>query len=766
MFCQDILFSKAIRGSYWVWRPFTMRGAGLLCLLCVCCASPAALSGAGGAGPGLGAGARLRARTATGRTPPLPEGRCVVYGMTMFEGAMWSPEPCTVCQCQGDMVKCKPSACDPGPAVGKVQVVKKTSVHQGVGGGGRRSSSKTSTSRGQEVKETSEHQGEGGGARRSSSKTSTSRGGQEVKETSEHQGEGGGARRSSSKTSTSRGQEVRTKGQTRPAGGPEQRPAGGPPSPEQRPAGGPEQRPAGGPPSPEQRPAGGPPSPEQRPAGGPEQRPAGGPEQRPAGGPPSPAAVPPAVKTPVAPRSRRPHNSSDEEDRDSSDEDEDAEDEDVVGPPHPPPAKAKVNPPTPSPSVLRTAPPRPPARGAGGRPVVAFPQKPPFMASLPWGCLLADTLVACGSTGLSRMPLISDRGVRTLYLADNKISRIPAKALAGLPNLEWLDLSKNKLDDASFAPLLFQNLTRLRRLILDGNNLTRVPASLPPSLLELKINDNQLSGLTPRSFKGLSKLLTLELEDNHFHDGNVSPLTFRPLRKLAYLRLDDNRFRGVPSGLPVSLQELHLSDNKIEVVQAGILNKTVNLRALDLSHNRIREDRIAPHALIHLLKLESLDLSHNWLVHVPSFLPPGVRQLVLHHNLIQRIPAFVFGHLAPGLDSLHLSHNRLQDGGLAPASFRGLSSSLAELLLDHNLLHSVPRGLLQLRNLQHLRLNHNLISDVPLGALCDPGAREDSPLLSVHLENNLIQRHLVPPSSFSCIRSYHSVLLRPQRDEE
>jgi hypothetical protein len=45
-----------------------MRGAGLLCLLCVCAASPAAL------GPGLGAGARLSARTATGRAPPLPEG--------------------------------------------------------------------------------------------------------------------------------------------------------------------------------------------------------------------------------------------------------------------------------------------------------------------------------------------------------------------------------------------------------------------------------------------------------------------------------------------------------------------------------------------------------------------------------------------------------------------------------------------------------------------------------------------------------------------
>lgn len=49
------------------------------------------------------------------------------------------------------------------------------------------------------------------------------------------------------------------------------------------------------------------------------------------------------------------------------------------------------------------------------------------------------------------------------------------------------------------------------------------------------------------------------------------------------------------------LQELHLSDNKIEVVHSGLLNKTTNLRVLDLSQNRIREDRIHPRAWIHLL---------------------------------------------------------------------------------------------------------------------------------------------------------------------
>ncbi|XP_026783781.3 extracellular matrix protein 2 isoform X2 [Pangasianodon hypophthalmus] len=405
-------------------------------------------------------------------------------------------------------------------------------------------------------------------------------------------------------------------------------------------------------------------------------------------------------------------------------------------------------------------------RGGGanvvGRPVI---RPSTYMASLPAGCLLSDALIACGSTGLTSLPLIKDAGIRTLYLADNKISKIPMRALHGLPNLQWLDLSKNKLDDTSLGLDVFRNLTKLRRLNLDGNNLTKIPP-LPPSLLELKINDNKLSGLTPHSFKGLSQLLTLELEDNHFHDGNVSPLAFRHLKKLIYLRLDDNDFRAIPSGLPASLKELHLSDNRIEVVHAGLLNKTVNLRILNLSHNKIREDRIAPRAWIHLRKLETLDLSHNKLVHVPSFLPVGLVQLTLHHNQIERIPGYVFAHMQPGLVSIHLSYNRLREDGINEVSFLGLQHSLNELLLDHNQLREIPRGIVQLRALHVLRLNHNYISSVPVNALCDITARDDSPLLSVHLQNNLIDRRLVPPTALTCIKEYSSVILHPQRHEQ
>ena len=51
-----------------------------------------------------------------------------------------------------------------------------------------------------------------------------------------------------------------------------------------------------------------------------------------------------------------------------------------------------------------------------------------------------------------------------------------------------------------------QNLTRLKRLNLDGNSLAAVPA-LPASLQELKLNDNVLQGLQHSSFRGAGRPL-------------------------------------------------------------------------------------------------------------------------------------------------------------------------------------------------------------------------------------------------------------------
>lgn len=107
--------------------------------------------------------------------------------------------------------------------------------------------------------------------------------------------------------------------------------------------------------------------------------------------------------------------------------------------------------------------------------------------------------------------------------------------------------------------------------------------------------------------------------------------------------------------------------------------------------------------------LEVLDLSHNKLRRIPSSLPAPLRHLSVHHNQIESILGLVFSHLRPGLVYLHLAHNKLDEGGLEIAAFQGLEDTLAQLLLDHNRLRSVPSALPRLQALRLLRLDHNLI---------------------------------------------------------
>eukprot|EP00074_Homo_sapiens_P104977 XP_016885509.1 extracellular matrix protein 2 isoform X2 [Homo sapiens] len=149
------------------------------------------------------------------------------------------------------------------------------------------------------------------------------------------------------------------------------------------------------------------------------------------------------------------------------------------------------------------------------------------MPSLPASCLLAQAVIACGNVKMKHVPALTHPGLTTLYLAENEIAKIPAHTFLGLPNLEWLDLSKNKLDPRGLHPHAFKNLMRLKRLNLVGNSLTTVPA-LPASLQELKLNDNLLQGLQGSSFRGLSQLLTLEVEGNQLRDRDISPWPSSP----------------------------------------------------------------------------------------------------------------------------------------------------------------------------------------------------------------------------------------------
>ncbi|KFV88067.1 Extracellular matrix protein 2 [Struthio camelus australis] len=399
---------------------------------------------------------------------------------------------------------------------------------------------------------------------------------------------------------------------------------------------------------------------------------------------------------------------------------------------------------------------------------------PPIETSLPSGCSMLDSTVSCINAKLTQIPPIADPDLTSLDLTGNIITTISDEAFNGIPNLEWIDLSKNNITSPGIGPQAFKILKKLKRLYLDGNMLVHIPSELPSTLEEIKINDNHLHAIDEDTLQDLKNLVTLELEGNQLSEANVSPLAFYPLKSLSYLRLGRNKFRIIPQGLPTSIEELYLENNQIEEVSEICFNHTRNINVIVLKHNKLEENRIAPLAWINQENLESIDLSYNKLYHVPSYLPKSLLHLILIGNQIERIPGYVFGHMKPGLEYLYLSFNKLNDDGIDPVSFFGAYHSLRELFLDHNELKSVPFGIEEMKKLRFLRLNNNKIRTVPPERICRTHASDDndnseeeedgdSRLEHVHLENNYINTRQLSPHAFSCIRSYCSVVLKPQK---
>ncbi|XP_038127947.1 extracellular matrix protein 2 isoform X3 [Cyprinodon tularosa] len=382
---------------------------------------------------------------------------------------------------------------------------------------------------------------------------------------------------------------------------------------------------------------------------------------------------------------------------------------------------------------------------------------------LPAGCDISDVTMTCENANLNRFPPLSIPELKSLSLEGNNISSIPAEAFNGIPNLEWINLKKNKLTSAGINPKAFTGLKMLRRLYLDENLLDVVPPDLPPTLQELKINDNQLRGIDENVFRDLKNLVILELEGNLLSEGNVRPRAFAPLTQLFYLRLGRNYFRTIPQGLPKSLLELHLESNLIEEISETVLNQTTNLNLISLRHNKLDETRIAPMAWFNHRNLESIDLSHNDLYLVPSYLPKSLVHLVLVGNNIERIPGYIFAHMDPGLEYLYLSFNKLDGEGIEPESFFGAYHSMTEMCLDHNQLIHIPLGISEMTNLHFLRLDSNRIRSIPEGSICDLDNHEETNLVALRMDNNYIDPNKVSPAAFSCLRSASSAVLKPQK---
>ncbi|XP_057483805.1 cuscuta receptor 1-like [Actinidia eriantha] len=257
--------------------------------------------------------------------------------------------------------------------------------------------------------------------------------------------------------------------------------------------------------------------------------------------------------------------------------------------------------------------------------------------------------------------------LRTLFLNENYLAgwveNEGFERLSALRNLEVLDLTGNRLNNSVLSTL--NGLSSLKLLVLERNYLKG---------LDHFNSSERLSGL--------SNLEILSLRSNQLNTSIQS-----------FLKLDDF----------VSLKELDLSDNEIEVFEP-----IQDLEILRLSGNSLNNSILA--SLRGLSTLKSLDLSFNSLtgsIHVQEL--DAFRNLEELNLSGNEIESFVNPEGVKSLEKLkvlYLGNNKFNNTSNLMKSLMALSSSLKTLYFTGGELKGKFRmeGLGNLSNLEELFL--------------------------------------------------------------
>lgn len=362
-------------------------------------------------------------------------------------------------------------------------------------------------------------------------------------------------------------------------------------------------------------------------------------------------------------------------------------------------------------------------------------------------------VVQCSDKGVDRIPYGIPYNARYILLMNNDISSIQLNLLSEYVSMEFLVLSNNRLTDGAVEGA-FEGIPALKRLYLDRNLLESVPADLPLSLEELRLDNNRVSVMSEAAWARCPGLLVLSLSNNSLGNGSdtLPDSVLSPLSKLRTLNLDHNQLTSVPLGLPPSVKELYLKGNLIGQFRGGAFDGVSELMVLDLSANRLTNKGLLKESLANATHLESLNLEGNRLKQVPRHLPRSLKTLNLEGNLISSIKKTTLSTLK-NLEHLGLARNKIVK--VAPGAFKALPV-LHQLDLCHNSLRQVPRELP--RALHSVVLTHNKIQSVPRDAFCwGDRSLSLSGLVRVQLEHNLLDMGKLDAQAFRCLRGFQVV---------
>lgn len=225
---------------------------------------------------------------------------------------------------------------------------------------------------------------------------------------------------------------------------------------------------------------------------------------------------------------------------------------------------------------------------------------------------------------------------------------------------------------ASQSPPFSRKLSSLEYLDLSSNNLSRVPAGLPRSLVLLHLEKNAIQSVDADVLTPIRSLEYLLLHSNQLRAEGIHPLAFQGLKRLHTVHLYNNALERVPSGLPRRVRTLMILHNQITGIGREDFATTYFLEELNLSYNRITSPQMHRDAFRKLRLLRSLDLSGNRLQTLPPGLPRNVHVLKVKRNELAALARGALAGMAQ-LRELYLTGNRLRSRALGPRAWVDLA---------------------------------------------------------------------------------------------
>lgn len=308
------------------------------------------------------------------------------------------------------------------------------------------------------------------------------------------------------------------------------------------------------------------------------------------------------------------------------------------------------------------------------------------MISVTWSIFLVWTKIgllldmAPYSVSAKPCPSVCRCDVGFIYCNDRDLTSIPT----GIPeDATTLFLQNNQINNAGI-PSELKNLLRVERIYLYHNSLDEFPTNLPKYVKELHLQENNIRTITYDSLSQIPYLEELHLDDNSVSAVSIEDGAFRDNIYLRLLFLSRNHLSTIPWGLPKTIEELRLDDNRISTISELSLQDLTNLKRLVLDGNLLNNHGLGDKVFMNLVNLTELSLVRNSLTAAPVNLPgTNLRRLYLQENHINRVPPNAFSYLRQ-LYRLDMSNNNLSN--LPQGVFDDLDN-ITQLFLRNNPWH-------------------------------------------------------------------------------